>query len=41
MGVDTETADAEACLMEHSLSVDTLAKLIEFLEKRGIEIPSK
>ena len=41
LGVDTETADAEACLMEHSLSVDTLAKLIEFLEKRGIEIPSK
>lgn len=38
LGVNPETADAEACLMEHSLSGDTLSKLITFLEDRGIEI---
>jgi Mn-dependent DtxR family transcriptional regulator len=36
LGVDGETADAEACLMEHALSHDTRAKLIDYLKQQGI-----
>jgi DtxR family Mn-dependent transcriptional regulator len=31
LGVDAETADAEACKMEHGLSEDTRARLVDFL----------
>lgn len=34
LGVPPETAETEACLMEHSISPDTLKRLIDFLEKR-------
>lgn len=39
LGVDEETANEEACLMEHVLSADTMGRLIDYLEKRGIDIP--
>ena len=39
--VDKDTADREACLMEHTLSVGTMTKLIAFLENRGITIDEK
>ena len=32
LGVDEETADAEACEMEHGLSEDTRARLVVFLD---------
>ena len=32
LGVDTETADAEACKREHGLSEETRARLVEFLD---------
>ena len=38
LGVDHETADAEACLMEHALSRDTQLKWLGYLEKQGIAI---
>jgi DtxR family Mn-dependent transcriptional regulator len=34
LGVDSETADAEACRMEHGLSEDTRTKLVEFLDEQ-------
>ena len=37
--VDPETADAEACLMEHVLSADTMGRLIGYLERQGIVVP--
>jgi DtxR family Mn-dependent transcriptional regulator len=33
LGVARETADAEACRLEHGLSADTLARLIDFLDE--------
>ena len=33
LGVGRETADAEACRLEHGLSADTLARLIDFLDE--------
>lgn len=39
LGVASETADAEACLMEHVLSADTMERLIGYLERQGIAIP--
>ena len=38
LGVDHETADAEACLMEHALSRDTQLKWLGYLEEQGIAI---
>ena len=32
LGVDQETADREACLMEHAISRDTTDRLVRFLE---------
>lgn len=32
LGVDPETADREACLMEHAISRDTTDRLVRFLE---------
>ena len=34
LGVDIDTADAEACKMEHGLSEKTRARLIKFLNER-------
>ncbi|MGL4791938.1 MAG: metal-dependent transcriptional regulator [Anaerotignaceae bacterium] len=34
LGVKEETAEKEACLIEHNLSADTINKLIDFMEKR-------
>ena len=39
--VDKDKADREACLMEHTLSLGTMTKLIAFLENRGITIDEK
>ena len=38
LGVDHETADAEACLMEHALSRNTQLKWLDYLERQGIAI---
>ena len=38
LGVAPETADAEACLMEHVLSEDTMQRLIDYLERQGLEV---
>jgi len=38
LGVDEQTADDEACLMEHALSEDTMQRWIGYLEQRGIVI---
>lgn len=35
LGVDTEIADEDACLMEHVVSKETIDKLIKFFEKNG------
>lgn len=34
LGVNAETADAEACIMEHGLSESTRARLVEFLDSQ-------
>ena len=39
LGVDPERADEEACLMEHVLSADTMGRLIDYLERQGLDIP--
>lgn len=33
LGVDSETAEKDACLMEHAVSSKTIKKLVEFLGK--------
>jgi Mn-dependent DtxR family transcriptional regulator len=38
LGVDPETADAEACLMEHALSLDTQNRWLAYLEGQGISV---
>ena len=38
LGVEFETADEEACLMEHALSQNTLNLLVGYLEAKGINI---
>lgn len=38
LGVDPETADEEACLMEHDLSADTMRRWIGYLEKQGVRV---
>ena len=38
LGVDEQTADDEACLMEHALSADTMKRWCAYLEKQGISI---
>ena len=37
--VEPERADAEACLMEHALSADTMERLVSYLEGQGIVVP--
>ncbi len=39
LGVEPQTADAEACLMEHVLSANTMERLISYLERQGIVVP--
>ena len=41
LGVAPERADEEACLMEHVLSTDTMARLIGYLERQGLVIPDE
>lgn len=38
LGVEPETADEEACLMEHALSADTMTRLVDYLQKQGVKI---
>ena len=38
LGVDPETADDEACLMEHDLSEDTMRRWCEYLERQGVSV---
>ena len=38
LGVDPETADDEACLMEHDLSADTMSRWCAYLERHGITV---
>ncbi len=38
LGVDADTADAEACQMEHALSYDTQARWLRYLEEQGISV---
>ena len=36
-GVDEKTAEENACRMEHVLSVETVEKMYEYLEKQSVE----
>ena len=38
LGVEFDRADSEACMMEHALSDDTMARWVAYLEKQGIEV---
>ena len=38
LGVDPETANDEACLMEHYLSADTVRRWCAYLEREGLEV---
>ncbi|WP_077598683.1 metal-dependent transcriptional regulator [Olsenella urininfantis] len=38
LGVEPETADSEACLMEHALSYDTQNRWLTYLEGQGITV---
>ncbi|MGN0286088.1 MAG: metal-dependent transcriptional regulator [Atopobiaceae bacterium] len=38
LGVDYETADDEACLMEHYLSEDTMDRWCDYLERQGLKV---
>lgn len=38
LGVDHETADVEACRMEHALSLETQSKWLAYLEGQGITV---
>lgn len=40
LGVDYDRADAEACMMEHALSEDTMARWLEYLERQGVALGS-
>lgn len=44
LGVESKIAEQDACLMEHTISQETLTRLVEFMEKHtcdkeGIEMP--
>lgn len=41
LGVDVQTANDEACLMEHALSDDTTSRLMNYLERQGITIEAQ
>ena len=38
LGVEFERADAEACMMEHALSEDTMQRWMSYLEQQGITV---
>ena len=38
LGVEFDRADAEACMMEHALSEDTMNRWLAYLEKQGISV---
>ena len=38
LGIEPDTADDEACLMEHNLSADTMDKLYRYLEERRVSV---
>jgi Mn-dependent DtxR family transcriptional regulator len=38
LGVDPDTADDEACLMEHDLSEDTMRRWCDYLERQGVKV---
>ena len=38
LGVEFDRADAEACMMEHAMSEDTLSRWLGYLEKQGITV---
>lgn len=38
LGVEYETADAEACMMEHALSEDTMTRWLSYLERQGVKV---
>ena len=38
LGVDYDRADEEACMMEHALSEDTMARWLEYLERQGVAL---
>lgn len=38
LGVEFERADAEACMMEHALSEDTMRRWLNYLENQGISV---
>lgn len=38
LGVDPETADEEACLIEHDLSADTMSRFYSYMERHGVQI---
>lgn len=38
LGVGFQTADEEACLMEHALSRDTLERWVAYLARQGVSI---
>lgn len=38
LGVEFNRADAEACMMEHALSEDTMARWLSYLEQQGITV---
>lgn len=38
LGVEFDRADAEACMMEHALSEDTMGRWLAYLEEQGINI---
>ncbi|MCH3967290.1 MAG: metal-dependent transcriptional regulator [Atopobiaceae bacterium] len=41
LGVEPGTADAEACLMEHALSHDTMLRWIDYLEGQGLSVDAE
>lgn len=38
LGVGFERADAEACMMEHALSEDTMGRWLAYLENQGVTV---
>lgn len=38
LGVEFDRADAEACMMEHALSEDTMARWLSYLEQQGVTV---
>ncbi len=39
LGVSSEVADEEACLIEHYLSDDTMDRWCDYLERQGLQVP--